>query len=180
MRRLFVIALVLGGACRDEPVPDNGGRSLQVPVPSSGIAATTKGPERDIFVFPKRTRRNASALDVRSGPRGTYLTDNAGLALYVFSEDVPGQSACGNNCSAAWPPVLADKAPTAKHSAVDATKLGTLIRPDGTQQLTYAGLPLYYSESDLKPDETWGHYAMSFGGHFALIGPDGKPLAPPR
>jgi hypothetical protein len=41
-------------------------------------------------------------------------------------------------------------------------------------------MSLYYSESDLKPDDTWGHYAMSFGGHFALVGADGKPLPAPK
>lgn len=180
MRRLLVIVLAGAVGCQDRAVPDSGGRSLQVPVPTSGVAATTKGAEKDIYVFPKRTKRDPSALDVRSGRLGPYVVDATGLALYVFSEDAQGQAACGANCAAAWPPVIVDELPSAKNLAIDATKLGTVMRPDGSRQLTYGGMPLYYSESDLKPDDTWGHYAMSFGGHFALVGADGKPLPAPK
>ena len=179
MKRLVVV-LTCAMACGDRTVPDSGGRSLGVPVPSSGVAATPKGPEKDIFVFPKRTKRNASALDVRSNARGTFLVDAAGLAIYAFSEDAQGQTGCGTNCTSVWPPVTVDKLPAVKSAAIDTMKLGTTLRPDGSRQLTYNGLPLYYSESDVKPEDTWGHYAMSFGGHFALIGPDGKPLPAPR
>jgi predicted lipoprotein with Yx(FWY)xxD motif len=180
MRRSLVVVLVGSVGCQDHAVPDSGGRSLQVPVPSSGVAATTKGPERDLYVFPKRTKRDPSALDVRSGSRGAYIVDAAGLAVYGFSEDAQGQSACGANCAAAWPPVIVDELPSAKNSAIDATKLGIVMRPDGSRQLSYGGMPLYYSDSDVKPDDTWGHYAMSFGGHFALVGADGKPLPAPK
>ena len=178
MKRLSLVLLAI--ACRDQAVPDRGGKSLQVPVPSSGVPATTKGAEKDIYVFPKRAKRDPSALDVRSGRFGTYVVDAAGLALYVFSEDTQGQAACGTNCAAAWPPVIVDKLPSAKTAAIDAMKFGTVVRPDGARQLTYDGIPLYYSESDVKPDDTWGHYAMSFGGHFALIGPDAKPIPAPK
>jgi predicted lipoprotein with Yx(FWY)xxD motif len=180
MRRLLVVVLAGGVGCQDRAVPDRGGRSLQVPVPSSGVAATTKGSEKDLFVFPKRAKRDPSALELHSGKRGAYIVDAAGLALYLFSEDAPGQAACGSNCAVAWPPVIVDGLPSAKNSAIDATKLGTVMRPDGSRQLTYAGMPLYYSESDVKADDTWGHYAMSFGGHFALVGADGKPLPAPK
>lgn len=178
MKRLPLVLLAI--ACRDQAVRDSGGKSLQVPVPSSGVAATAKGTEKDIYVFPKRAKRNPSALDVRPGRFGTYVVDAAGLALYVFSEDAQGQAACGTNCAAAWPAVIVDKLPSVKNAALDATKLGMVVRPDGGRQLTYGGMPLYYSESDVKPDDTWGHYAMSFGGHFALIGPDAKPIPAPK
>ena len=176
-----VVVLLAGIACADRTVPDTGGKSLEAPVPSSGVAATkTTGSEQDIFTFPKRTKRDPSSLGVRSGSRGSFLADGAGLALYFFSDDAQGQTGCGTNCAAAWPPVIVEKIPAAKSAAIDPMKLGTLMRPDGSRQLTYGGLPLYYSDADVKPGDTWGHYAMSFGGHFALAGADGKPLGPPK
>jgi predicted lipoprotein with Yx(FWY)xxD motif len=122
----------------------------------------------------------ALRVEVRSSPYGDYIADDAGRALYAFSGDAPNQSGCLTNCSTVWLPVAADELPAVDSPLLDRAKLSIIGRPDSIRQLSYAGLPLYYSSSGLKPGDIWGHYAMSFGGHFALVGPAGKPLPPPK
>lgn len=181
MRALVVgVALGLAGCKGDSSVVDTGGRSLQVPVPSRGTAATVKGPEKDILEFPRRAKQDLTGLGVANGRLGSYLTDAGGRALYVFSEDAKGQPACQTNCATVWPPAIAVKLPAITDASIDRAHVALITRADGSRQLSYFDLPLYYSESDLKSGDTWGHFAMSFGGHFALVSPAGKPLAPPR
>lgn len=180
--RRLIAAIVLIAGCRDkQPIHDPGGRNMAAPVPSTGTAGTVeRGPERDMFRFPKRAKQDPSRLDVRTGPLGAYVVDRSGRALYAFSDDAKGQTACFTNCSTVWPPVIVDELPRVESTAIDATKLTIFSRPDGSRQLAYFDMPLYYAESDLKPEDTWGHYAMSFGGRFALVSPGGQPLPPPR
>jgi predicted lipoprotein with Yx(FWY)xxD motif len=181
MKRLALLALVCTIGCHEKStVIDHGGKSLDIPVPSSGVAATPTGPRKDIFVYPKRAKQDPSSLDVKIGPYGPYIVDAVGRSLYAFSGDAGGQTGCTANCATVWPPVVVKKLPSVKNASIDASKLSMIDRADGTHQLTYAERPLYYAESDLEPGNTWGHYAMGFGGQFTLVAPDGKPVAPPK
>jgi predicted lipoprotein with Yx(FWY)xxD motif len=54
---------------------------------------------------------------------------------------------CDALCSQYWPPVLTAGRPQAG-AGVDQHALGTVMRPDGTQQVTYRGKPLYLSIND--------------------------------
>ena len=177
---LIVIALFCVG-CRDKPdIIDRGGKSLDVPVPSRGVAGTpVRGAEQELYKLPARAKMDPSRLGARTGKYGVYLVDGGGRALYVFSEDAKGETACFTNCATVWPPMIARKIPKAT-DGVDAAKVAFLARPDGAYQVSYGGLPLYYSDSDLAPDDVWGHSAMSFGGRFLLVGIDGKPLPIPK
>ena len=124
--------------------------------------------------------RDPTRLTIRAGIYGEYIADANGHALYAFSQDANGQAACLTDCATVWPPVIVDRLPGTETQAIDTPRLGMVPRPDGSRQLSYAKLPLYYAESDVKPDDTWGHYAMSFGGRFTLVSPAGKPLPPPK
>jgi len=74
---------------------------------------------------------------------GTVLVDAQGLTLYDLPSEVNGNITCTGACAQAWPPLLevGGKLPSAP-SAVS-SKLGTVMRPDGSTQVTYNGLPLY-------------------------------------
>jgi predicted lipoprotein with Yx(FWY)xxD motif len=65
--------------------------------------------------------------------------------------DGPGPMGHGGPCDALcaqyWPPVLTSGRPQAG-TGVDQHALGTVMRPDGTQQVTYRGRPLYLSVND--------------------------------
>jgi predicted lipoprotein with Yx(FWY)xxD motif len=88
----------------------------------------------------------------REGP-GRVLVDGAGMTLYVFKKDLPGQSACRGDCVARWPVYLAEGAPAGGLKAED---FGTITRSDGRRQTTYKGMPLYSFAADKVPGDVKG------------------------
>src|SRR5207245_9274072 len=62
--------------------------------------------------------------------------------VYSFSADSDHQSACVGRCAIIWPPVLTTERAQASDD-VTSTLIGTVERPDGSRQVSYAGHPLY-------------------------------------
>jgi predicted lipoprotein with Yx(FWY)xxD motif len=87
---------------------------------------------------------------------GDILVDSKGMTLYRFEKDQANVSNCSGGCAAAWPPlvVAAGQSPTAGDGVTG--KLDVITRQDGSRQVTYNGLPLYYFASDSKPGDTNG------------------------
>jgi predicted lipoprotein with Yx(FWY)xxD motif len=81
----------------------------------------------------------------------TGFTDvfaNAPFPVYTSSADHRHSSACQAQCAAVdWPPVLTSGRPQAG-PGVDQHALGTIVRCDGTRQVTYNGKPLYLHDQD--------------------------------
>ena len=71
---------------------------------------------------------------------GSFLVDDKGMTLYLFTKDTPNTTVCYDKCATAWPPLLTTGSPVAGEG-VDASKLGTTNRTDGTVQVTYNGWP---------------------------------------
>jgi predicted lipoprotein with Yx(FWY)xxD motif len=81
----------------------------------------------------------------------TVLVNAHGMTLYHLSGEGKGKFICVNAlCVKHWPPVSA----SATTSAVSG--LGTVKRPDGTEQLTYNGEPLYTFAGDSAPGQVNG------------------------
>jgi predicted lipoprotein with Yx(FWY)xxD motif len=114
-------------------------------------------------------------IKTTTGPDGTYLTDLAGRALYLWLGDDPGKSNCSGECAGAWPPVLTGTAPRAAGGARSAN-LGTITRSDSGKQVTYKGHPLYYFVVDSGPGTTKGQGSQSFGARWWLIAPSGAAI----
>jgi len=76
---------------------------------------------------------------------GKILVDASGQVVYLFTKDTATASTCGGTCTTAWPPLLGT--PTAG-TGIDATKIGSVKRSDGSMQTTYAGHPLYEHAKD--------------------------------
>lgn len=76
------------------------------------------------------------------------LTGKNGMTLYTFDADSAGRSACGDTCLVVWP--------AARPGDATGADFGEFTRADGTQQLTYAGKPLYYFANDKKPGDRNG------------------------
>ncbi len=76
---------------------------------------------------------------------------NVDFPVYTLSTDSHrgrNKSACNGTCAAVyWPPVLTSGRPVAG-PGVDGHALGTIVRPDGTHQVTYKGRPLYLFNKD--------------------------------
>jgi predicted lipoprotein with Yx(FWY)xxD motif len=87
---------------------------------------------------------------------GIYLTDLEGMTLYVFDRDErgAGSSACAGDCVANWPPFTAEE-PLALPEGVPG-ELTLITRDDGSTQVAYNGLPLYYWKGDTAPGDTTG------------------------
>jgi predicted lipoprotein with Yx(FWY)xxD motif len=110
---------------------------------------------------------------------GTYLTNGGGRAVYMFTADKDGKSACGEICLKAWAPVATLDKPQAG-DGVQQGKIGT-ITTAGEEQVTYAGHPLYYFIEDAAAEgATTGQAIHSFGGEWYLLTPDGKPITAKR
>ena len=97
-------------------------------------------------------------VDVSQHPTlGKILTDSEGRTLYRFTRDTPNvSSACYGQCATTWPPLLIDKDNPVAGAGLDGNLLGVLTRTDGTRQVMYNGMPLYYYAPDAKPGDTNG------------------------
>ena len=76
---------------------------------------------------------------------GTFLVDEEGKTLYMFTQDSPGTSVCEGDCLAAWPALPGE---VMAGEGVDQSLLGTIERSDGSTQVTYADWPLYHFAQD--------------------------------
>ena len=94
-----------------------------------------------------------------SGSVTNYLTGEDGKTLYIFHKDVAnsGKSACGAGaCLDNWPPfTVEDKSQLKADSGVTGA-LDVITRDDGSKQVTYKGLPLYYFAGDKAAGDTNG------------------------
>ncbi len=102
------------------------------------------------------------------GAKAPYLVAPNGLSLYTFAKDTAGVSNCTGSCLTNWPALVLPKgmAPTAVSAA--SGKLDMLARDDGTQQITYQGLPLYTFAGDHLPADVSGD---GVGGVWSLAKP---------
>ncbi len=105
---------------------------------------------------------------------GLFLVDSKGMTLYLFTKDTPNVSNCYEKCATAWPPLLTTGKPVGGPD-VDASKLGTTKRTDGTMQVTYNGWPLYYYVKDMKVGDVIG---QDVGQVWYVISPSGEQVMP--
>jgi predicted lipoprotein with Yx(FWY)xxD motif len=95
------------------------------------------------------------------GQIGTKLVAGSNsMTVYTFTKDVKdsGKSNCNGGCATTWPPltVPAGGSPTAG-TGVTGT-LATITRDDGSLQVTYNGLPLYFFSGDQAAGDSKGVY----------------------
>ncbi len=127
----------------------------------------------------------APAVAVPTGPAtvslgqndtlGSFLVDDQGMTLYLFTKDTPNTTVCYEKCAVAWPPLLTAGDPVAGEG-VDASLLGTTDRTDGTVQVTYNGWPLYYYEKDKAPGDVTG---QDVGDVWFVVSAEGNQVATP-
>jgi predicted lipoprotein with Yx(FWY)xxD motif len=138
----------------------------------SGLASSSSG--------------GASTVSVRTVDGQSALVNQTGVTLYSNDQDSNAKPSCvSSDCTAIWAPltVPANSKPTAG-SGVPGT-LGTIARPDGSQQVTLNGKPLYTFSFDHGAGKVTGNNAhddfggMSFTWHNALsVAKGAAPAAP--
>jgi uncharacterized surface protein with fasciclin (FAS1) repeats len=93
---------------------------------------------------------------VKNDKLGSFLVGPDGKTLYTYKKDTAGVSTCTDKCAAAWPPLTVATGVTPSAASGVAGKLATITRADGTLQVTYNGLPLYYFAKDVAAGDTNG------------------------
>lgn len=86
------------------------------------------------------------------------LVNGKGRTIYRFDRDSndPPTTTCVEECLKTWQPVLAPNG-VEVDAGIEEDLVGTLARPDGNEQLTLNGWPMYYFHEDLKLGQTAGH-----------------------
>ncbi|HEU4565856.1 MAG TPA: hypothetical protein VFS05_14445 [Gemmatimonadaceae bacterium] len=117
------------------------------------------------------------ALTVATKPgTGVYLTDANRRAVYVLEgPDGSTTVSCTGECATAFDPVTGKAVVATGDSTLKAAMIGVITLPNGGQQVTYNGRPLYYSREDQAPSDTKGQGKKPFGSAH-LVSPEGKPL----
>jgi predicted lipoprotein with Yx(FWY)xxD motif len=96
---------------------------------------------------------------------GTVLVDSAGMTLYSLSAEHGGKFICTSSaCESLWHPLVA-----AGGSPSGAESLGTVKRPNGEEQVTYKGMPLYTFAQDSKPGDAKGQGFKDVGTWSAVM-----------
>jgi predicted lipoprotein with Yx(FWY)xxD motif len=103
---------------------------------------------------------------------GQILTDAEGRTLYLFTPDEAGTPTCYDSCAENWPPLTATGEVTAG-AGLDATKLTTVDRTDGTKQVKYGDWPLYYFAADSAAGDTNG---QGVGEKWFVVAPSGDAI----
>lgn len=89
-------------------------------------------------------------------PSGAFLVTPDGYSLYTFdADDVPGESACYDDCAGNWPPFTTGGLTVGGGDGVSGT-FASINRTDGTVQVTYNDAPLYFYVGDASPGDTNG------------------------
>jgi predicted lipoprotein with Yx(FWY)xxD motif len=156
---LPALLLVLAGCGAD-----GGGASSDTGYGSTGQAATP-APAPTTMASPDPS----GSVIVGGTELGRTLADPDGRTLYAFTKDQGAKSSCYGDCAVTWPALIVQGKAMAG-PGVEADWLGTTDRSDGTTQVTYKDMPLYYYAGDTQPGETNG---QGIDGAWFVVAPDG-------
>ncbi len=137
------------GANLDDPVTSPSGIWYLVH-PRVGTPATGRA-HLQIETAPRDgTSPDETVLAARMDNDFSVFAD-ASFPVYTLSGDRghgrDHESVCQGLCAAFWPPVLTSGR-AAAGAGVDSHGIGTIVRPDGSHQVTYHGRPLYLFNED--------------------------------
>ncbi len=153
----FLVGLVVVLAACSSP------SESAAPSESSGAAATS-APTDNPGSSPAAS---GLSLTIAQTTAGDALAGADGLTLYTRTDEVDGTIHCGEGCVDSWPPLSG----TVDAGDANADMLGTITRPDGTEQVTYNGYPLYYFTGDAAPGDATGD---GLGGIWFVAAPSGE------
>jgi predicted lipoprotein with Yx(FWY)xxD motif len=117
----------------------------------------------------------AANVSLANSGLGRILVDSHGRTLYLFEKDQNGRSACAEQCATYWPPLLTTGKPVAQ-TGLQQSLVGTTLRSDGSEQVTYAGHPLYRFLLDRAAGETNGEGSQDFGAGWDVLSAAGQKI----
>jgi predicted lipoprotein with Yx(FWY)xxD motif len=95
------------------------------------------------------------------GGQMILVAGSNGMTVYTFTNDAAGsgKSACSGGCLTKWPALTVAAGATPTSGTGVTGQLGTIARADnGSLQVTYNGLPLYFYAGDKAAGDTNGSY----------------------
>jgi predicted lipoprotein with Yx(FWY)xxD motif len=102
----------------------------------------------------------------------TVLVNAQGMTLYSLSGEQNGKWICTSTaCVGVWHPLSA----SAGTPSGSVGSLATVKRPDGTEQVTYKGMPLYTFTPDQKPGDAKGQGIKDVGTWTAVTASSSAP-----
>ena len=107
----------------------------------------------------------ASSATVDVATNATYgliLTDAPGFTLYTFPSDNNGISSCTGPCAPIWPALTVPSGTTPTAGPGVSGTLSAVRQPDGADQVTYNGSPLYTFVGDTSPGQAIGNGVGGF------------------
>jgi predicted lipoprotein with Yx(FWY)xxD motif len=160
-----IAALALLAGCGSSSSSSSGSSSAaSPPATQSTAASTTAAATPGVAVASKHAKLGTI---LAAGPKH--------LTVYMFEGDKGSTSACSGACAKVWPAVTTEGKPTAAGAAVTAD-LGTTIRSDGTEQVTYKGHPLYFYDDDKDSGDAYGQGSKAFGAGWYVLKPSGSKI----
>jgi predicted lipoprotein with Yx(FWY)xxD motif len=114
--------------------------------PSKGLPARGQ-PQMRLETAPiGGTGPDETVLAVSMNDSFSLFADDS-FPVYTLSSDRGKTSTCAGQCALSWPPVLTSGRPEAGPN-IQPHALGTIVRSDGSRQVTFNGQPLYLYVGD--------------------------------
>ena len=175
VRRFRYVVLGFGLALSLAACSSNSAASVAPPTAVASVAAPSAAASEAAPSAAASAAASASTgatIALKTTSLGMIIVDAQGRTLYKFDNDTAGTSTCYDQCAANWPALVAAGTPTAG-PGLDASKLTTVDRTDGTKQVKYGEFPLYYFAADKAAGDTNG---QGKGKIWWVVGADGKPI----
>ena len=153
---LAVIALAVS-ACSS-----GGGASPSVSAAAASQSTAPASPSATATASPSATESEAAEEEYKievadNTTLGKILTGEDGKTLYIFKADTKAnESTCTGQCADNWPPYALEGDEKAEAGAGVTGTIATFDRADGTKQVSYKGMPLYYFKGDSKAGDING------------------------
>jgi len=157
---LVLIATLGAAACGSDPKPATPAAAATTQVAAATTTAapvveTTDPATTVVETTAPPAAGSTVAVKAGSSVYGQILVDEIGNSLYGFTNDTNAQTTCTGTCADAWPPVIVDANWTVA-PGLDSGVFSTIIRPDGSEQLTAGRFPLYRFSGDARPGDING------------------------
>lgn len=165
----LVLALALGGC--DRAAED--GTHMDPPATADGEMPSPTGPGGTLVTDAADASGSLTVMSV-GGP-GDFVADNDRRAVYMLEGDLDGDK-CTASCLTRWAPLFPPTGEPTVSGGLSPVLIGTVERPDGSQQITYNAHPLYHFIGDIRPGDTLGHQRHDEWGDWYLLNPQGSAL----
>ncbi len=147
LRPLFLVlaSVALAAACSSSGTTTTAAPSVAAPATPAPSAAAPSEPASEA----PSAATGSATISLSTTALGDVIVEDEGKTVYAFLPDSAGTPTCYDQCATNWPPLLAeDGAALTAGTGLDASKLTTVDRTDGTKQVKYGDWPLYYFAGD--------------------------------